>query len=149
MELALDYHLVSKFTSLVAVDITPIRPETEELVTQAIIKKAKAEGLEDQIKLNEDGKLQNRDELMLALIKALPEDMVADASAQKQFEMALKSANVPASAFLTMKVPDEIAFLIKPTYIAPSQTATSSELLMYLGLILFLIAFMLRRRLQA
>ena len=56
-----------------------------------------------------DGKLQNRDELMLALIKALPEDMVADASAQKQFEMALKSANVPASAFLTMKVPDKIA----------------------------------------
>ena len=149
VELALDYHLVSKFTSLVAVDITPIRPETEELVTQAIIKKAKAEGLEDQIKLNEDGKLQNRDELMLALIKALPEDMVADASAQKQFEMALKSANVPASAFLTMKVPDEIAFLIQPTYIAPSQTATSSELLMYLGLILFLIAFMLRRRLLA
>ena len=42
VELALDYHLVSKFTSLVAVDITPIRPETEELVTQAIIKKAKA-----------------------------------------------------------------------------------------------------------
>ncbi len=149
VELALDYHLVSKFTSLVAVDITPVRPETEELVTQAIIKKAKAEGLEDQIKLNEDGKLQNRDELMLALIKALPEDMVADASAQKQFEMALKSADVPASAFLTMKVPDEIAFLIQPTYIAPSQTATSSELLMYLGLILFLIAFMLRRRLLA
>jgi len=149
VELALDYHLVSKFTSLVAVDITPIRPETEELVTQAIIKKAKAEGLEDQIKLNEDGKLQNRDELMLALIKALPEDMVVDASAQKQFEMALRSANVPASAFLTMKVPEEIAFLIQPTYIAPSQTATSSELLMYLGLILFLIAFMLRRRLLA
>jgi Ca-activated chloride channel homolog len=147
VELALDYHLVSKFTSLVAVDISPIRPETEELVTQAIIKKAKAEGLEDQIKLNEDGKLQNRDELMLALIKALPEDMVADASAQKQFEMALKSANVPALAYNSMKVPDEIAFLIQPTYIAPSQTATSSELLMYLGLILFFIAFMLRRRL--
>jgi len=147
VELALDYHLVSKFTSLVAVDITPVRPETEELVTQAIIKKAKAEGLEDQIKLNEDGKLQNRDELMLALIKALPEDMVADASAQKQFEMALKSANVPALAYNSMKVPDEIAFLIQPTYIAPSQTATSSELLMYLGLILFFIAFMLRRRL--
>ena len=149
VELALDYHLVSKFTSLVAVDITPIRPETEELVTQAIIKKAKAEGLEDQIKLNEDGKLQNRDELMLALIKALPEHMVVDASAQKQFEMALKSANVPALAYNSMKVPEQIAFLIQPTYIAPSQTATSSELLMYLGLILFLIAFMLRRRLIA
>jgi hypothetical protein len=46
-------------------------------------------------------------------------------------------------------VPEQIAFLIQPTYIAPSQTATSSELLMYLGLILFLIAFMLRRRLLA
>jgi Ca-activated chloride channel family protein len=40
VELALDYHLVSKFTSLVAFDITTVRPETEELVTQAIIKKS-------------------------------------------------------------------------------------------------------------
>ncbi len=75
--------------------------------------------------------------------------MVVYASAQQQFEMALTRATVPAISFLTMKVPEQIAFLIQPTYIAPSQTATSSELLMYLGLILFLIAFMLRRRLLA
>ena len=147
-EIALDYHLVSRFTSLVAVDITPVRPENEELITQAIIKKAKANGLENEIKLNEDGQLQNRDELMFALMKALPEDKVKDASAQKQFEMMMQSANVPASAFASMKVPEKIAALVKtPVKMVPSsQTATYSELLMYIGLSLLLIAFALRRR---
>ena len=147
-EIALDYHLVSRFTSLVAVDITPVRPENEELITQAIIKKAKANGLEKEIKLNEDGQLQNRDELMFALMKALPEDKVKDASAQKQFEMMMQSANVPASAFASMKVPEKIAALVKtPVQMVPSsQTATFSELLMYIGLSLLLIAFALRRR---
>ena len=148
-EIALDYHLVSRFTSLVAVDITPIRPENEELITQAIIKKAKANGLEKEIELNEDGQLQNRDELMFALMKALPEDKVKDASAQKQFEMMMQSANVPASAFASMKVPEKIAALVKtPVQMIPSsQTATYSELLMYIGLTLLLIALILRRRL--
>ena len=147
-EIALDYHLVSRFTSLVAVDITPVRPENEELITQAIIKKAKANGLEKEIELNEDGQLQNRDELMFALMKALPEDKVKDASAQKQFEMMMQSANVPASAFASMKVPEKIAALVKtPVKMVPSsQTATYSELLMYIGLSLLLIAFALRRR---
>jgi Ca-activated chloride channel family protein len=148
-DLALDYHLVSRFTSLVAVDITPSRPEHEELITQAIIKKAKADGLEKEIELNEDGQLQNRDELMLALMKALPKDRVKDASAQKQFEMVMKSANVPPSAFASMKVPDKIAALVDtPVKLIPSsQTATYSELLMYIGLSLLLIAVILRRRL--
>ena len=148
-EIALDYHLVSRFTSLVAVDITPVRPENEELITQAIIKKAKANGLEKEIELNEDGQLQNRDELMLALMKALPEDKVKDASAQKQFEMMMQSANIPANAFASMKVPEKIAALVKtPVQMIPSsQTATYSELLMYIGLTLLLIAFILRRRL--
>ena len=148
-EIALDYHLVSRFTSLVAVDITPVRPENEELITQAIIKKAKANGLEKEIELNEDGQLQNRDELMFALMKALPEDKVKDASAQKQFEMMMQSANIPASAFASMKVPDKIAALVKtPVQMIPSsQTATYSELLMYIGLSLLLIGFALRRRL--
>ena len=148
-EIALDYHLVSRFTSLVAVDITPVRPENEELITQAIIKKAKANGLEREIELNEDGQLQNRDELMLALMKALPEDKVKDASAQKQFEMMMQSANIPASVFASMKVPEKIAALVKtPVQMIPSsQTATYSELLMYIGLTLLLIAFILRRRL--
>jgi Ca-activated chloride channel family protein len=147
-EIALDYHLVSRFTSLVAVDITPVRPENEKLITQAIIKKAKANGLEKEIKLNEDGQLQNRDELMLALMKALPADKVKDASAQKQFEMMMQSANVPASAFASMKVPDKIAALVDtPVKMIPSsQTATYSELLMYIGLSLLLIAAILRRR---
>ena len=146
--LALDYHLVSRFTSLVAVDITPSRPEHEELITQAIIKKAKADGLEKEIELNEDGQLQNRDELMLALMKALPKDRIKDASAQKQFEMVMKSANVPASAFASMKVPDKIAALVdtQVKMIPSSQTATYSELLMYIGLSLLLIAAILRRR---
>ena len=86
---------------------------------------------------------------MLALMKALPADKVKDASAQKQFEMVMRSANVPASAFASMKVPDKIAALVDtPVKMVPSsQTATYSELLMYIGLSLLLFAFALRRRL--
>ena len=148
-DLALNYHLVSRFTSLVAVDITPSRPEYEELITQAIIKKAKADGLEKEIELNEDGQLQNRDELMLALMKALPTDRVKNTSAQKQFEMVMKSANVHPSAYASMKVPDKIAALVdtQVKMIPSSQTATFSELLMYIGLSLLLIAAILRRKL--
>ena len=40
--LALQHHLVSDFTSLVAVDITPTRPESEQLNSQSIVKKRKA-----------------------------------------------------------------------------------------------------------
>ena len=40
--LALDHHLVSKFTSLVAVDITPTKPTTEIASTQVIANKVKA-----------------------------------------------------------------------------------------------------------
>jgi Ca-activated chloride channel family protein len=40
--LALDYHLVSRFTSLVAVDTSPSRPGEEQLVSKAVIKKVKA-----------------------------------------------------------------------------------------------------------
>jgi hypothetical protein len=38
-KLALDYHLVSKFTSLVAIDVTPSRPGLEHLTTKAVTKK--------------------------------------------------------------------------------------------------------------
>ena len=41
-KLALNYHLVSKFTSLVAVDISPTRPTGEELVSKPVVKKIKA-----------------------------------------------------------------------------------------------------------
>ena len=40
--LALQHHLVSDFTSLVAVDVTPTRPESEQLNSQSIVKKRKA-----------------------------------------------------------------------------------------------------------
>ncbi len=147
-ELALEYHLVSRFTSLVAVDITPVRPENEELITQAIIKKAKAEGLEDEIELNEDGKLENRDELFIALMKNLPAQYSL-ATPQKQFEAVMKSAKVPVNAYASMKVPDKVAALVKPPVqnIPSSQTATYSELLMYIGLSLLLFALALRRKL--
>ena len=40
--LALDYHLISKFTSLVAVDVTLSKPANEALTTQIVTKKVKA-----------------------------------------------------------------------------------------------------------
>ena len=40
--LALDYHLISKFTSLVAVDVTPSKPANKALTTQIVTKKVKA-----------------------------------------------------------------------------------------------------------
>ena len=40
--LALDHHLVSKFTSLVAADVSPSKPDTEDLVSKAVVNKFKA-----------------------------------------------------------------------------------------------------------
>ena len=138
--LALEYHLVSRFTSLVAVDITPVRPESELLISQAIIKKAKADGLEDEIKLNEDGTLQNRDELIQQMIASLPDQDANSTTQQEQFINAMKSANVPASAYAAqLKSPVRL--------VASTQTATNSELFMYLGALILLLTLMLRRRL--
>ena len=36
MELALKHHLVTRYTSLVAVDVTPARPDGEPLDSQAV-----------------------------------------------------------------------------------------------------------------
>ena len=138
--LALEYHLVSRFTSLVAVDITPVRPESELLISQAIIKKAKADGLEDEIKLNEDGTLQNRDELIQQMIASLPDQDANSTTQQEQFINAMKSANVPASAYTAqLKSPVRL--------VASTQTATNSELFMYLGALILLLTLMFRRRL--
>jgi len=138
--LALEYHLVSRFTSLVAVDITPVRPESELLISQAIIKKAKADGMEDEIKLNEDGTLQNRDELIQQMIASLPGQDANSTTQQEQFINAMKSANVPASAYAAqLKTPVRL--------VASTQTATNSELFMYLGALILLLTLMLRRRL--
>ena len=140
IELALEYHLVSRFTSLVAVDITPVRPESELLISQAIIKKAKADGLEDEIKLDEDGSLQNRDELIQQMIASLPGQDANSTTQQEQFINAMKSANVPASAYAAqLKTPVRL--------VASTQTATNSELFMYLGALILLLTLMFRRRL--
>jgi len=40
--IALDHHLVSKFTSLVAVDITSTKPNGQATITQAVANKVKA-----------------------------------------------------------------------------------------------------------
>ena len=40
--LALNHHLVSPFTSLIAVDVTPSKPSDKPLTTQIIAKKVKA-----------------------------------------------------------------------------------------------------------
>ena len=39
ISLALNYHLVSKFTSLVAVDVTPVRKQDQQLVKKAVSSK--------------------------------------------------------------------------------------------------------------
>ena len=138
--LALEYHLVSRFTSLVAVDVTPVRPESELLINQAIIKKAKADGLEDEIKLDEDGSLQNRDELIQQMIASLPGQDANSTTQQEQFIKAMKNAKVPASAYAAqLKTPVRL--------VASTQTATNSELFMYLGALILLLTLMFRRRL--
>jgi Ca-activated chloride channel family protein len=40
--IALDHHLVSKFTSLVAVDVTPAKPGSQTSITKAVANKVKA-----------------------------------------------------------------------------------------------------------
>ena len=40
--IALDHHLVSKFTSLVAVDITPAKPGSQTNITKTVANKVKA-----------------------------------------------------------------------------------------------------------
>ena len=174
--LALEYHLVSRFTSLVAVDITPVRPESEQLINQAIIKKAKADGMENEIRIDSDGNLQNRDDLLqeflakLATQKSSAANSTAAYRSANQAPLANKSAAMKDSLVLAhqsalmseLLVELEIAQFeaelraeldlnldsSSPVKLAKaSQTATYSELLMYIGLSLLLFALALRRRL--
>jgi hypothetical protein len=159
-DLALEYHLVSRFTSLVAVDITPVRPESEQLINQAIIKKAKADGMENQIRIDSDGNLQNRDDLL--------QEFIAKLSTQKPVAAMSKSANqsaYKASVYESALMSELLAELeiaefeaelraelalnsSSPVKLAKAtQTATYSELLMYIGLSLLLFALAIRRRL--
>jgi hypothetical protein len=169
-DFALEYHLVSRFTSLVAVDITPVRPESEKLINQAIIKKAKADGMEDEIRIDSDGNLQNRDDLL--------QEFMAKLSTQKSAASMSKSANqyghkTPVAYESAYKTPVAYESALMSELLAEleiaefeaelraelalkssspvklaqaSQTATYSELLMYIGLSLLVFAFALRRR---
>ena len=160
-DLALEYHLVSRFTSLVAVDISPVRPESEKLINQAIIKKAKADGMEDEIRIDSDGNLQNRDDLLQEFIAKLSTQKSSAAKSYSAKQSAYKAPLAYESALMSELLAElEIAEFeaelraeltlnsSSPVKLAQaSQTATYSELLMYIGLALLLFAFALRRRL--
>ena len=159
--LALEYHLVSSFTSLVAVDITPVRPESEQLINQAIIKKAKAVGMENEIRIDSDGNLQNRDDLLQEFIAKLSTQKSSAARSYSAKQSAYKAPLAYESALMSELLAElEIAEFeaelraeltlnsSSPVKLAQaSQTATYSEMLMYIGLSLLLFAFALRRRL--
>ena len=164
LELALDYHLVSRFTSLVAVDVTPVRPDTEQLINQAIIKKAKADGLENIIKIDSDGNLQNKNQLLQQFIVKL-QKTPANASRVAAYELpaAYQSINLNSelAAFEAELAAFEAELLaelqldlalnqVTPVRVAAaSQTATNSELFMYLGALILMLTFIYRRRLAA
>ncbi|MBT7545395.1 MAG: marine proteobacterial sortase target protein, partial [Kordiimonadaceae bacterium] len=155
--LALEYHLVSRFTSLVAVDVTPVRPDTEQLINQAIIKKAKADGLENIIKIDSDGNLQNKNQLLQQFIVKLQKTPASASRALvNRSAIAYQSINLDAelaafeAALLVELLPDLALNQITPVrVVAASQTATNSELFMYLGALILLLTFIYRRRLAA
>jgi ribosomal protein L11 len=156
-DLALEYQLVSQFTSLVAVDVTPVRPESEQLINQAIIKKAKADGLENEIRIDSDGNLQNRDQLLQEFLVQLSSQKPAAAmpkNSQAQYSYHSNS-DLMSELLAELKIAEFEAELraeldlnsSSPVKLAKaSQTATYSELLMYIGLTLLLLAIVLRRR---
>ena len=65
--------------------------ELESLSNDAIIEIAQAKGMEDKIILDEDGNLQNRDELIEALVEGAAE---ADAAAKE-----LENAGIPSTLY--------------------------------------------------
>ena len=173
-DLALEYHLVSRFTSLVAVDITPVRPESEQLINQAIIKKAKADGMENEIRIDSDGNLQNRDDLLQEFLAKLATQKSSAARSNSAYQSAYQAplANQSVAINKSLVLADQSVLMSEllaeleiaefeaelraelalnsssPVKLAQaSQTATYSELLMYIGLTLFLFALALRRRL--
>ena len=152
--LALEYHLVSRFTSLVAVDVTPVRPETELLINQAIIKKAKADGLENEIRLDEDGNLQNRNELLQEFIAKLSTEKAAAAASTAAYQAKVASVLMAElsveheMASFEAELRAQVAHNMSPVrLVASSQTATNSELFMYLGALILLLTSIFRRRL--
>ena len=152
--LALEYHLVSKFTSLVAVDVTPVRPESELLINQAIIKKAKADGLENEIRLDEDGNLENRNEILQEFIAKLSTEKSAASASTAAYQAKIASALMAELAVeheiasFEAELRAQVAHNMSPVrLVASSQTATNSELFMYLGALILLLTSIFRRRL--
>ena len=152
--LALEYHLVSKFTSLVAVDVTPVRPESELLINQAIIKKAKADGLENELRLDEDGNLENRNEILQEFIAKLSTEKASAARSTAAYQAKIASALMAELAVeheiasFEAELRAQVAHNMSPVrLVASSQTATNSELFMYLGALILLLTSIFRRRL--
>ena len=142
--LALQHHLVSDFTSLVAVDVTPTRPESEQLNSQSIVKKRKA-----HLSSNynpQDVALEYELAQFVAQLEAnlATQAAAASTSAYQGKQMAaLPTAHyraLPANAYAAVKVP--AAAIVVPA----SRTATNSQLFMYVGALILLLAFILRRR---
>jgi len=146
--LALQHHLVSDFTSLVAVDVTPTRPESEQLNSQSIVKKRKAHlssnynpqdtALESELALFEAELAQ--------FIQQSSKQLNSSASSSAFLAMAAASARqssayaLPANSYAAAKVP--ASAIVVPA----SRTATNSQLFMYVGVLILLLAFILRRR---
>ena len=152
--LALEYHLVSKFTSLVAVDVTPVRPESELLINQAIIKKAKADGLENELRLDEDGNLENRNEILQEFIAKLSTEKASAAASTAAYQAKVASELMAELAVeheiasFEAELRAQVAHNMSPVrLVASSQTATNSELFMYLGALILLLTSIFRRRL--
>jgi len=145
--LALQHHLVSDFTSLVAVDVTPTRPESEQLNSQSIVKKRKAHlssnynpqdtALEAELALFEAELAQ----FIQQSSKQLNSSASSSAySAMAALPKAHYSRALPANAYAAAKVP--AAAIVVPA----SRTATNSQLFMYVGVLLLLLSVILRRR---
>jgi hypothetical protein len=122
--------------------------------------------MEDEIRIDSDGNLQNRDDLLQEFMAKLSTQKSAASmskSAINSSPVAMQSAN-KALAYESALMSELLAELeiaefeaelraelalksSSPVKLAQaSQTATYSELLMYIGLSLLLFAFALRRR---
>jgi len=146
--LALQHHLVSDFTSLVAVDITPTRPESEQLNSQSIVKKRKAHlsSSYNPQDVNLEAQLaQYEAELAQVIQSSQANYSIAPSSAFLAMAAASASQSQayasPANAYSSAKVSAASAIVVPA-----SRTATNSQLFMYVGVLLLLLAFILRRR---
>jgi Ca-activated chloride channel family protein len=131
--IALKHHLVSKFTSLVAVDVTPTRPEEEMIVTQPLFNKFKALIEPELAELRVPAAIQ---------MNQVPNMAYTSANTWKCNPGYIKSGN--SCKKIIGQINTQLA-----TSVNASRTATNSELLIYLGLVIMLLAAILRRRQNA